>query len=233
MPDVGPIAAVVFDAVGTLIEPWPPVAEVYAAAARRQGIVLDVREVTIRFGRAVDEATADLQAEAWATDEAREAQWWRKIVAQVLPELPDPGRGFEELWTHFGQPAAWRCFADVAPALAALRAAGLARAVASNFDGRLHTVVRGLEPLAELGGALVISSEVGYRKPHPKFYQAVRDRLGQPAARILWVGDDPEHDLRAARRAGMRALWLDRAGHAPTKEQTITHLHALGKLILG
>ncbi|MBV8233824.1 MAG: hypothetical protein JO329_27920, partial [Planctomycetaceae bacterium] len=39
------IQGIVLDAVGTLIDPSPPVAEVYAAAARRQGVHLEVAVV--------------------------------------------------------------------------------------------------------------------------------------------------------------------------------------------
>ena len=45
------IQGIVLDAVGTLIDPSPPVAEVYAAAARRQGVHLEVAVVKSRFHR--------------------------------------------------------------------------------------------------------------------------------------------------------------------------------------
>ena len=48
------IAAVVFDAVGTLIEPAPPAAEVYAAVGRKYGSRLSVPEVAPRFRAAFE-----------------------------------------------------------------------------------------------------------------------------------------------------------------------------------
>jgi putative hydrolase of the HAD superfamily len=36
--------------------------------------------------------------------------------------------------------------------------------------------------------------------------------LGVPAARILFVGDDPDLDVHAPRAVGMRAAWINRRG---------------------
>src|SRR3954468_973624 len=117
------IAGIVLDAVGTLIKPVPSVAEAYQEAARRQGVELGRDEVRARFNHHFpsDEVRGDRGVHS--TDEATEVERWRRIVAVVLPELPDPGRAFDELWDHFGAPASWRCFPDVAPALHAFREA--------------------------------------------------------------------------------------------------------------
>jgi putative hydrolase of the HAD superfamily len=133
-------------------------------------------------------------------------------VANVLPGLPDGERAFRELWVHFSRPEAWRCFPDVAPALKGLREAGIAVGIASNFDARLRGVVAGLDELSGAVGPLVISSEVGYRKPHPSFFSAVCEAMGRPAGRLLFVGDEVANDVRGAQRAGLRAIWLDRRG---------------------
>jgi putative hydrolase of the HAD superfamily len=188
------------------------VAAVYAGAAARQGVILDLGEVKTRFLRAFrDDEEAEARAPL-ATDEPAEYRRWQRIVAGVLPELPDPARGFEELWTHFGRPDAWRCFPDVGPTLDALRTRGLAVRIGSNFDARLRVIVRGLPDLAALSERLVISSEVGYRKPHPAFFEAVRDAFDLPSDRIVCVGDDLENDVLGAERAGLRGVLLDRRG---------------------
>lgn len=222
------IEGIVFDAVGTLIEPAPSVADVYLAAAGRQGVALETSEVRSRFRRHFRLDEADETLGPMVTDEAIEFRRWRRIVTGVLSEVPDPDRSFHELWEHFGRPHAWRCFDDVGPALAALSAAGFRLAIGSNFDGRLRTVVAGLPELTGLGHALVISSEVGYRKPHRRFYEAVCENLGLPPERILFVGDDPENDVFGPTRAGLRAVFLDRGGAGgPDGVATVPDLHAL------
>jgi putative hydrolase of the HAD superfamily len=104
---------------------------------------------------------------------------------------------------------------------------GIALCVGSNFDGRLRGVVRGLPELASWVDSLVISSEVGYRKPHPSFFQAACTHLGLPADRVLSVGDDPENDVRGAIRAGMSGLWLDRGVNRPEELPQVANLTAL------
>ncbi|TDC45123.1 HAD family hydrolase [Micromonospora sp. KC207] len=50
------------------------------------------------------------------------------------------------------------------------------------------------------------------KKPAPEFFAAVVEAAGVPARRIVYVGDSPSHDVIAPRRAGMRAVWLNRGG---------------------
>src|SRR5437763_1747953 len=94
---VNGFSGVVFDAVGTLIEPDPPVADVYAEAAARQGVVLDRATVKTRFHQSFQNDEVDEARGPLATDEPTEHRRWQRIVASVLPEVPDPARAFEEL----------------------------------------------------------------------------------------------------------------------------------------
>jgi FMN phosphatase YigB (HAD superfamily) len=64
--------------------------------------------------------------------------------------------------------------------------------------------------LAERLDSIVLSSEVGKRKPHPVIFEQALTELGVPAERALFVGDRRLQDVRGAREAGMRtvlALW--------------------------
>jgi putative hydrolase of the HAD superfamily len=214
-PNWGLIAGIVLDAVGTLIKPTPSVADAYTEAARRQGVEMNREEVRSRFNRHFQSDEVQGGQGIHSTDEATEIWRWRRIVSKVLPEVPDPQRAFEELWEHFSQPGSWRCFPDVAPALRALREAGIAVCVGSNFDSRLRQVIRGLPELRESVGTLVVSSEVGFRKPHPSFFQAVCQRLELGPQQVLCVGDDVENDVRGAMRAGLSGILLDRTSLRP------------------
>lgn len=202
----------VLDAVGTLIEPVPSVSEAYVTSANRQGIALNPDVVRQRFRRAFQYDEFQEGQGPLTTDEPTEFRRWRRVVAEVLPELPDPDLGFAELWEHFGKPTSWRCFPDVPVFLAKARADGLRLRIASNFDARLRAVVAGLPELAALSDRLLISSEVGYRKPHPGFYQRVICDLEIASSATLWVGDDPENDVLGPRLAGFRSVLLSRKG---------------------
>jgi putative hydrolase of the HAD superfamily len=206
------IRGILLDAVGTLIDPDPPVSVAYAQAASRQGVELDVSVVHHRFRRAFRMSEAEDLRGPLATDEEGEIRRWRWIVHQVLPELPDLERGFVELWDHFARPESWRLFPDVGPTLEHLQEAGLPVRIASNFDGRLRAIVLGFPELSPWSDALVVSSEVGWRKPHPRFYLTACERLRLAPAEVLCLGDDPENDLQGPRRVGMPAVLIDRDG---------------------
>jgi putative hydrolase of the HAD superfamily len=221
------IRGIVFDAVGTLIKPVPSVAEAYTAAAGRQGVVINPAEARRRFQHHFQHEAEHAGNGLFSTDEGTERRRWRAIVRGVLAEVPDPNRAFEELWDHFSQPASWRCYPDVEPALGGLADAGISVCVGSNFDSRLRGVAQGLSELESHLDALVISSEVGYRKPHPDFFRAVCIHLGLPAQQVLCVGDDGENDVRGAIRAGLSGILIDRAGNRPVDLPHVPVLTAL------
>ena len=226
-PNWGLIRGIVLDAVGTLIKPVPSVADAYTDAARRQGVELNRDVVRARFSQHFQSDEVRAGRGLHSTDEATEIWRWRRIVAKVLPEVPNPQQVFDELWDHFGRPGSWRTFADVAPALQSIHEAGISVCIGSNFDGRLRQVVLGLPELSWAVDALVISSEIGFRKPHPLFFQAVCQRLQLPARQILCVGDDVENDVRGAESAGLSAMLLDRHGERPHDLPYVPNLTAL------
>ena len=54
---------------------------------------------------------------------------------------------------------------------------------------------------------VVISGELGYRKPHPFPFLELVDRLGVPNHQVIYVGDDPEPDILGAKTAGLQPVW--------------------------
>jgi putative hydrolase of the HAD superfamily len=64
-------------------------------------------------------------------------------------------------------------------------------------------------PALKVLDRIVISSEVGWRKPSPEFFAAVSRAVDVPPRRILFVGDDLANDYEGARAAGMTALLCD------------------------
>ena len=61
-----------------------------------------------------------------------------------------------------------------------------------------------LEPFFEV---VVISGDLGYRKPHLSVFEALIDRVGAEKEEIAFVGDDPEADVEGALRAGLQPVW--------------------------
>jgi putative hydrolase of the HAD superfamily len=61
----------------------------------------------------------------------------------------------------------------------------------------------GLRPFFEV---VLISGDLGYRKPHPLVFERLVDGLGVSTDRIAFVGDDLEPDIVGAARAGLKPV---------------------------
>jgi len=221
--------AVVFDAVGTVIHPTRGAAAMYAEVAAQEGLSCDPQEIRQRFSTAYFAQEAIDESASWTTRETREIARWQAIVAQTLPGTS--AAVFEQLYQWFAQPQAWTCPADLAETLEVLHTRGYSLGLASNYDLRLRSVVAGLEPLSRLRDHVVISSEVGWRKPSPQFFAPILASLNLPADEVVYVGDDLANDVRGARAAGMQPLWLDPTGRvcqeAPTLKSIAELIHWL------
>ncbi|MFC3746467.1 HAD family hydrolase [Paenibacillus sp. GCM10012306] len=57
---------------------------------------------------------------------------------------------------------------------------------------------------------IVISGEVGIKKPDPAIYQLALERLGTGADETLFIGDHPVNDIWGAGKAGIGSIWLRR-----------------------
>ncbi len=224
----GRIQAVTLDAGGTLVRPWPSVGAVYAGEIRRLGLPVP------------DEALLERRfQDAWRArsgfDYSRQA--WSSLVARVLSERVAPGeipRVFERVWTRFMEADAWRVYPDVVPCLAALRAMGVRLAVLSNWDERLHPVMRAVG-LSDSFEFVLPSVEGPAPKPDVRLFRVAADRLSLPPGALLHVGDSWRDDVVGARAAGWVACWLCRdapSGNRVTPE-TIRSLLELPSRVAG
>jgi putative hydrolase of the HAD superfamily len=56
--------------------------------------------------------------------------------------------------------------------------------------------------------AMVVSGQLGYRKPHPRVFLALLDQLGTPKEQTAFVGDNLEADIYGARQMGIQPIWM-------------------------
>lgn len=117
-----------------------------------------------------------------------------------------------ELLTAMYHP--WREHATQIPGavelLRTLRAQGLRVGVLSNSifpSSHLQLEVE-KAGLAGHTGFVISSADLGWRKPHPRAFDAALERLGLPAAEVVFVGDRLLLDVKGARAAGLRAVLL-------------------------
>ncbi|QDU21538.1 HAD-IA family hydrolase [Urbifossiella limnaea] len=207
--------AVFFDAVGTLLFPAIPPADTYASAARRQGVTVDPAVISTRFVAAFRAEEAADRAAGWVTDETRERERWRRIVAASLPELPDAARGFAELFEHFARPEAWEVHPDAAAVFAELTRRVIVAGIGSNLDDRLTRVVAGHPELGPVAGRVIVSAAVGHRKPSGRFFAEVVRAAGCEPGEIVFVGDDVENDYAGAEAAGLVPVLLTSRDQEP------------------
>lgn len=201
------VAAITFDAGGTLIEPWPSVGHAYAEVAARHGVHAAPEEITQRF------------VEAWRQRgefEYTKAGWAVLVDATFagLTTILPSQSFFDELYYDFGTPKPWRIFDDVLPTITALREQGTRLAVISNWDDRLCPLLETLE-LAREFEVILVSAEVGHTKPAPEIFQAAAATLQLPPSEILHVGDSEIEDHHGAQAAGFQSRWLCRDSAEP------------------
>ncbi len=62
----------------------------------------------------------------------------------------------------------------------------------------------GLTPYFDV---ILISGELGFRKPHPMVFDQLVEALGAERNRTVFVGDDPHADVNGANLAGLQPVW--------------------------
>ncbi len=221
------IRAIVLDAVGTLIHPDPPAPQVYAQVGKRWGSRHDADAIRSRFLQAFEQEELTDRKLGWRTSEAREIERWRHIIAKVLDDVSNSEACFHTLFDHFSRPEAWCCDAAIGDVLGQLTQRGFVLGTASNYDSRLHRVIAGKSELSPIQH-VIISSEVGWRKPAAEFFGAVCRTVGLPADQILFVGDALINDVQGAQSAGLKAVWFNPSDYQDTTGQIcISHLAEL------
>lgn len=113
----------------------------------------------------------------------------------------------------------WRPHGDVAAALDALDAAGIPYGALSNAAHAYQEeklAACGLERMPVLVGV----DTLGFGKPDPRVFALACERLGFPAHKVAYVGDEFDIDAQAAVAAGLSlGVWLDRSPeHSRTGE---------------
>lgn len=222
---------VLFDAGHTLLYAHPDLGTVYAEATAELGVRLPPARYAGAFLPAFRSFVKGPSGSE-ASDE-QDYMMWRTITRSIYDSIEelrpvDFEAWFRKLHARFGESAVWRCYDDVEPTLRALKRKGLGLGVVSNWDTRLRGICAGLG-LDRLVDFIVISAEVGVRKPDPRIFEAALRKAGARPEEALHVGDLPEEDVEGARRAGILPLLVDRRAnlHATPRD------YPLGVSVLG
>jgi len=211
IPD--PLECVLFDAVDTLLAPAPSFQGRFVAVAAKHGVPLEEAAVDATVAAAAREA---VWPEDW-TDPATQRAFWRGFYQEVLVALGHQGDGpelAEALFRAFSDPAGYRLFDDVRPALDTLARRGITLGLVSNFEPWLDDVLA-RQGIADRFAAVAISGTLGVAKPDPRIFKAALDGAGADPGATVHVGDQPVNDVAGALAAGITPVLIDRFGRHP------------------
>jgi putative hydrolase of the HAD superfamily len=245
IPD--PLDCVLFDAGDTLLAPAPSFQGRFVAVAAAAGLPLEEAAVDAAIAEAV-------RAAEWPsdwTDPATQRGFWVGFYRQVLAALghrddgpegsgePQGGAPVnrdlaEALFAAFSDPAGYRLFDDVRPALETLAARGVKLGVVSNFEPWLEDVLA-LQGVDHLFAAVAISGKLGVAKPDPEIFQAALKEAGTEPEATVHVGDQLVNDVAAARAVGITPVLIDRFGRHPDPDgaRRVEDLDGLVRLVYG
>ena len=207
--------AVFFDVGGTLLRVEPSVGEVYATHARPFGFVGSSDELDHLFRKEWSKS-GGIASLSNKSNKKAEREFWRKLVFQVFEPsggLSDFERYFEIVYEAFAREDHWRVFDDVVSSgiFKKLRKSGITLGIISNWDSRLHTILKSTN-LADSFDFILASSEVGSAKPDKKIFIEALRRSGVSSKEACHIGDEPHADIQGASNAGIDAILIDRKG---------------------
>ena len=175
------------------------------------------------------------QYDAYLRGECTHAEQRVRRLEQFLPALGAASGDDAFLTSQFehyleAYVTAWRPFADAPAALNQLAAAGIGIAVLTNGDPRQQRLK--LERTGLLGhfDRILTPTEVGAPKPDATAFVNACTMLAVDPATTAYVGDNLRVDAVGAADAGLRGIWLDRAGSDAPSPAAVTRITSLTAL---
>jgi putative hydrolase of the HAD superfamily len=220
-------AAVFFDVDFTLLEPGPRFqASGYFERCAEHGVEVDV----CRFDEAVSVAAQVLDGAESTYDPELYIAFTRRIIELMGGAGPGVDIIARRLYDEWAEHQHFSLYDDVAETFDRLASRGLRLGLISNSH-RCLTSFPVHFALDKWISVAVSSVEHGYMKPHPSIFSEALQRMGVAPAQAVMVGDSLSQDVRGARRVGMRAVWLARAGGvAPPPDDDVPVITTLRQL---
>ncbi len=219
-------AAILLDALGTLVALEPPAPLLRAELSQRFGLEVSDAEAARAIAGEIAYYRAHLDE---GRDESGLAALRRRCAEVLRSALPadaarlEPDALVEALLASLR----FTAFPDARPALESARQRGQRLVVVSNWDVSLVGVLRGLE-LEPLLDGIVTSAGAGARKPSPAIFERGLEVAGVPPADAIHVGDTLDEDVAGARAADIEPVLIRRGDGPPVPGvRTISSLSEL------
>ncbi len=214
LPAPDQIEAILFDLDDTLVDArgsWragfaEAIAELHARspALQRLGLPTTIYDTWFRrYSEDAHRATGFGEWQARFTIEAFE-----RLVADHLG--PDPALAAQLVARYqAATPGHLAIFPDAEPLLERLRAR-YPLGLISNGPGELQRPKIEKFSLERHFEVVVVSGELGVRKPDPAIFATALEALGVAPERTVFIGDNPTDDVAGACAVGLAAIWVNR-----------------------
>ncbi|KAL6555342.1 hypothetical protein OROGR_006600 [Orobanche gracilis] len=216
--------ALLVDAVGTLVVPSQPTAQIYRQIGEKYGVEYSEHEILDRYRwayeqpwcrsclRYVNDGRPFWQYIVSSSTGCSDSQYFEELYDYYTTEKSgiykwDRGKYVRDKHQNIAEFLSWHlCDPDAEKVFQALRKAGVKVAIVSNFDTRLRPLLRALK-CDHWFDAMAVSAEVEVEKPNPMIFLKACEFLGVQPEDAVHVGDDRRNDIWGARDAGCDA-WL-------------------------
>lgn len=84
--------------------------------------------------------------------------------------------------------------------------------------------------VAKLMSAVIVSDDIGFKKPDFRIFRACLDQLHAEAEECAYVGDIYSKDVLGAVKAGMMPVWMNTYGNTSSR-MNVTVIHHLSELL--
>lgn len=189
-----------------------------------KAVLFDLDETLIDRGATMRAAAKDQYCRFFSPDAAvSEADYVAKFIELDAGGKSSKQESLEALRAHFGLEPGWKELladrdaaairhatlrAGAVACLERVKKAGLAMAVVTNgrypfqYDKAVGAGIAGYF------GAFVVSEAEGFEKPDARIFAVALAKLGVAPDEAMFVGDDPERDVRGAQGVGMQAIFV-------------------------
>lgn len=165
-------------------------------------------------------------------------EWWPELLAEFGLKRKVPRRTVKQLtklyWTTLAR--ANKPYPDTGPTLSYLKEKGYKLGLLTDTDvepGMKRERVGNFKYIKLFDVVVISGEDTSVTKPSPEPFLLAASELGLGAGECVVVGDKPFTDIKGAKAAGMRTVWIKRRdwGVEEPSDFTITSLTELRNIL--